>query len=162
MYVYFFIIDLILVDLLGAGMFYTRGLTEEYQQAMSLILMVILPVAGMASSSVATSCNYYFFSMQLTTMLSTALRRLPNMLICFLVCLAVGIANGFLYGILPGVFSAIYGCMLSIFMSCTALLGVFKNTTGTFFTYVGPRYVAMSILLMAPAPVLLNTVFKTI
>ncbi|KAJ1551798.1 hypothetical protein HK096_006822 [Nowakowskiella sp. JEL0078] len=147
-FVYPILLDLILINFLGSGLFCSGKMNESTQDAFALMFLVMFPVLGGIMNSIGRSCTYFFFQKSFPLMLATFVRRLgASVLITVFVAMLLGIVTFLRHGWLDAVVCVLYAFVFMLFMVFLTISVTFRDIDDYFFNSKGPRAVFQSLLI---------------
>ncbi|KAJ3095131.1 hypothetical protein HDU97_007244 [Phlyctochytrium planicorne] len=162
LFIYPILIDLILVRLIGSGIFYSDRMNVSAQYSITLIFLIMYPIVGGVMNSIGRTVTYYFYQKSIPLMIAAFIRRLASGVIVS-VCGSVVVA-GIDYFLnrnyITLVLTFFYSIGFCLYMVFLCGLVSFKDPDDYFFKSPGPRVVILTVPILSVSGFISRFAFK--
>ncbi|KAJ3218702.1 hypothetical protein HDU67_004484 [Dinochytrium kinnereticum] len=151
LFIYPILIDLVLVRLVGSGIFYSDRMSLAAQYSVTLIFLIMYPIIGGVMNSIGRTVTYYFYQKSIPLMIAAFLRRLAAGIIVAVCGSAVvaGIDYFLNRNYITVILTFLYSVGFCLYMVFLCGLVSFKDPDDFFFQSAGPRVVFLTIPMLS-------------
>ncbi|KAJ3112953.1 hypothetical protein HDU96_003954 [Phlyctochytrium bullatum] len=162
LFIYPILIDLILVRLLGSGIFYSDRMNPAVQYSITLVFLVMFPLVGGVMNSIGRTVTYYFYQKSIPLMIAAFIRRLAAGIVVGASgsLIVAGIDYYYNRFWVTAVLTFLYSMGFTLYMIFLCGLVSFKDPEDYFFKSPGPRIVILTIPILSISGFISRFVFK--
>ncbi|KAJ3415126.1 hypothetical protein HDV05_005534 [Chytridiales sp. JEL 0842] len=161
-YIYPILVDLILSNLIGSGIFFSNRMNTVTLNAGMIAFVISFPFIGAIMNSIGRSISLYYYQKSNTLMIMGVSHRLAgSVLVLFIVGLMVGLTSYFLYwDPVVAVGSFLYSYIFGVFMLFYAVLCSFRETDVYPWKSPGPATCIQALFMLIPPAIISKFAFK--
>ncbi|KAJ3220233.1 hypothetical protein HDU67_003248 [Dinochytrium kinnereticum] len=151
LFVYPILIDLVLVRLVGSGIFYSDRMNVSARYSITLIFLIMYPIIGGVMNSIGRTVTYYFYQKSIPLMIAAFIRRLAaGIIVAMFGSITVAAIEFYLNkDYVTALLTFLYSIAFSLYMVLLCGLVSFRDPDDFFVLSPGPRVVFMTIPIMS-------------